>query len=140
VFSPDGVLLAMAGVKVIRLWEVTTGKERVSIPVPGGSGHVAFSPDVKSVVTGGDDKVIRLWELASGKPHCEARGMSSRSFPLPSQQTGRRSVRAGGTGRFGCGMLKLTATAVLAFNLMLAADEQADKKTTAKKELKRSQG
>jgi WD40 repeat protein len=70
VFSSDGALLATASadLKVIRLWEVGTGKELRRL-----SGHtqavrgLAFSPDGKLLASTGDKELIRLWDVTTGK-------------------------------------------------------------------------
>ncbi|HEV3262566.1 MAG TPA: sigma-70 family RNA polymerase sigma factor [Gemmataceae bacterium] len=97
-FSPDGVLLAMAGDKAVRLWEVATRKERVPITVPDGPGHVAFSPDGKALVTGGNDRTVRLWELASGKPRWAGKGHKEPIFSVAFSPDGK-TVLSGGWDR-----------------------------------------
>ncbi len=72
-FSPDGkILAAVLADKVIRLWDVATGKERDPLKGHGGDhgGKVlalAFAPDSKTLASGGMDNTVRLWEVASGK-------------------------------------------------------------------------
>jgi RNA polymerase sigma factor (sigma-70 family) len=84
-FSPDGCLLASAAgsfdeaaaarlelnvhyLGELKLWNLATGKEIASL-----QGHsqrvtcVAFCPDGKALVSGGQDGTIRLWEVATGK-------------------------------------------------------------------------
>jgi hypothetical protein len=86
-FSPDGkTLLATAGESGGTLWDLSTGKERVSLKGYGSSGgptstHVTgrtavFSPDGKLIATGrgkfgseglpGDGEVT-LWDVATGR-------------------------------------------------------------------------
>src|SRR5436305_204336 len=67
--SPDGKLLASAGGdKVVRVWDVATGKETAVL-----KGHtdcvfsLAFSPDGKLLASGGLDNKVRLWDMATGK-------------------------------------------------------------------------
>ena len=70
--SPDGRRLATGpsvGDKVARVWEVATGK-----PVSRLEGNaaavyaLAFTPDGKSVLTGGEDTTLRLYDAATGRP------------------------------------------------------------------------
>jgi RNA polymerase sigma factor (sigma-70 family) len=77
-FAPDGQVLATSGHdRVIRLWDVATGK-----PVRAWAGHkvavtsLAFSPDGRLLASGSGDPVqgrgmeahaLRLWDVATGK-------------------------------------------------------------------------
>jgi WD40 repeat protein len=64
-FSPDGKLLAVP-VGVVRLWDVAAGKElgRLSGRSPGAS-LLAFSPDGRTLATGGAGRMVQLWDVAS---------------------------------------------------------------------------
>ena len=64
-FSPDGKTLAGAGGdRVLKLWDLETGKEVAS--VAGHEGFIAslaFSPDGRTVATAGQDTLVGLFEL-----------------------------------------------------------------------------
>lgn len=94
-FSPDGKLLAVgefggdsAGVapdrpwSLLTIWDVATGRQLRRIRTLGGYGGnpVAFSPDGKSIATGGQTRVpfmktsdtveagaVQIWDVATGK-------------------------------------------------------------------------
>jgi WD40 repeat protein len=70
-FSPNGATLAaLHGYdpnERLRLWDVASGRERVTLP-PGSAGRaLAFSPDGKVLAVGRLNQPIRLWDVATGQ-------------------------------------------------------------------------
>jgi WD40 repeat protein len=75
-FTLDGKgLISAGGEPVIRLWDLTTGRELRRFEGHAGAVcSVALSPDGKILASGGDDSTICLWDVASG---CELRRWTS---------------------------------------------------------------
>lgn len=68
--SRDGKLLAsaVANGRHIRIWDVETGKERLTVPaLVNPINSVALAPDGKSVAVNCNDSIIRLYDLENGK-------------------------------------------------------------------------
>jgi RNA polymerase sigma factor (sigma-70 family) len=89
-FSPDGKTLATgSGHKMVRFWEVATGKERrrlsgTNVAGKGRFGYegserwpytLAYSPDGKRLASWGhQNDTIRVWDAATGKELAHLRG------------------------------------------------------------------
>ena len=77
--SSDGRTLASSSgtVEMIKFWDVNKGQEvRTLAGHPGGISTIVFSPDGKTLASGGDDKLIKLWDAATGR---EVRVLSGHS-------------------------------------------------------------
>ena len=68
-FSPDGRTLAGSANGLLRVWDLTTGKEIRPVPVSheGAILGTAASSDGKFVATLGDDMSVCLWDAVTGK-------------------------------------------------------------------------
>lgn len=68
VFSHDGKWLAGAGKNIIRIWDMETMQEIVVIRENVGTiKAMAFTPDDRLLVTGGEDVKLRIWDLNQKK-------------------------------------------------------------------------
>jgi WD40 repeat protein len=68
-FTRDGRTLLTSGQDaLVRMWEVSTGKEIRQIAV-GWASNFAFSPDGNTVAAAGVGASVRFWDLATGKEH-----------------------------------------------------------------------
>ncbi len=95
-FSPDSHLLAAVGGHVptgtgeVKVWQVTSGKLGRSF---GGQKallfSVAFSPDGRTLATGGGDGSLFLWELASGRQRHQFTGHESYIWSIAFSPDGR---------------------------------------------------
>lgn len=78
---PTGVIATASWDHSVRLWRAESGECVATL-----LGHefavrsVAFSPDGKCVVSGGDDEAIRVWEIASGSQVRVIRGHNNPDF------------------------------------------------------------
>ena len=103
-FSPDGKTLASGSDdNTIRLWNVDTGEtERILTGHAGefegvdngpssveGVKSVAFSPDGKTLASGGGDNVIHLWDIGTGKSKMTLVGHTHWVFSLAFSPDGK---------------------------------------------------
>jgi WD40 repeat protein len=69
--SPDGTTVAASAVLEddgpVALWDVATGKQRLTIRCKTSPDRLDFSPDGKTLVSGSARHAIRSWEVATGK-------------------------------------------------------------------------
>jgi WD40 repeat protein len=76
--SPNGQRVASVGADhSVRLWEVGTGREVLSVPTQAdGMISVVFSPDGRRIAGGGQDGAVRIYDAASGQEvtRCEGHG------------------------------------------------------------------
>lgn len=108
-FSPDGKLFALACAeqngrpevadKVVRVWDTTTGRQvhrLATLTKP--SFDIAFSPDSRSLASGGWDGEIALWDMRTGKRTTGWKsGLSSANLAFSAD--GRTLIIAGGANQ-----------------------------------------
>jgi WD40 repeat protein len=64
-FSRDSRLALTGGIAYdLKVWDVASGKQLVSIPYSSASSAV-FSPDARSIISGGS--LVYVWDVATGK-------------------------------------------------------------------------
>ena len=77
-FSPDGKLV-LAGCmdNVLRVFELSTGKERKLEGHTQQLHGAVFTPDSKRILSASYDQTVRLWDVESGKEVCRFFGHSN---------------------------------------------------------------
>ncbi len=94
-FSPDGSLLATYFRTGIILYDVSTGRTRLTLPHPSRTIAVAFSPDGRFLATGSDDYLVRLWDLRNPAQPRILPGHTSSIYGIAFSPDGRRLVSSG---------------------------------------------
>lgn len=80
-FSPDGRLAARGHGEIVTVFEVATGQNQTEL-----IGHTAavksvqFSPDGRSLISGGHDGAVRIWDLQSGKERAALVALGQEDF------------------------------------------------------------
>ncbi len=66
-FARDGRTIASgSGDRTVRLWDIETGGNILTLTIEDGVTTVAISPDTKYVAAGSLDKSVRVWDIAHG--------------------------------------------------------------------------
>ena len=105
-FSYDGKMIASVTVNELKLWDVATGKNMASL----GDGPfccAAFSPNAKTVVTGGGGigpGQVLIWDVASGKRKAELKGHERTVRSVAFAPTPKHSQRGTTVGLSGFGI------------------------------------
>ncbi len=94
-FSPDGRWLATeadtrGGYEDVQLWNAASGEETHRVSHRLGLGAVLFSPDGRTLATGGYDRTILLWEVATGRQRAALAGHQGHVYSLSFSRDGRR--------------------------------------------------
>jgi WD40 repeat protein len=100
-FSPDGQWIASgAWDKTVRLWDAATGEPCATLPHPGIVAALAYGPDGRWLVTGGDwDDRLRLWDVATASVRKEIRGPGARMRCVAVSPDGRRVATSAWDGQ-----------------------------------------
>jgi WD40 repeat protein len=101
-FSPDGRHLASAADGEVILWDAArlTEEQKPRIPpirgqVTGPNLNVAFSPDSRTLATGGAEYTVKIWEVQTGRELARLPGHGGDVYTVAFSPDGRWIASAG---------------------------------------------
>jgi WD40 repeat protein len=120
-FTSDGKTVACGiGYGAVKLWEVGTAKEQLSIDAHRARvWGLAISPDGKMLASGAWDGTIKFWDVSTGKERASVPAHDNRVYALAFTPDGKTLVSGGGA-QFKRGEVKLWDVAAI---LKLSGDK-----------------
>jgi eukaryotic-like serine/threonine-protein kinase len=95
-FSPDGKRLASAGWGgTVKVWDLATGQETVTLGRGGSVYSVTFSPDGKRLASAGTGKTVKVWDVATGQETLTLKGHTAEVWTVAFSPDGSRLASAG---------------------------------------------
>jgi WD40 repeat protein len=93
-FSPDGLHLAgwsdTRGKGEVKVWEVDSGKEVLSLQHADRVSDVAFSPDGRQLAAATRDRLVRVWDSRSGQTVLTLFGHTDQVYSVAYSRDGTR--------------------------------------------------
>lgn len=94
-FSPGGQFLASDWRDEVKVWDITTGKEVLTLKGHTGAVcGVAFSPDGKRLATASFDKAVRIWDAKTGEEISTLKGHTDSVLSVAYGLGGKRLASA----------------------------------------------
>lgn len=97
-FNHNGMRLATAGWRLVKLWDIAGGREVFSLRDTDTLNGVAFSPDGKRLATAGENKTAKIWDADTGREVLALKHEAA-VFNLAFSPDGTRLATAGADGK-----------------------------------------
>lgn len=97
-FNHNGMRLATAGSRLVKVWDTVSGREVLSLRDTDTVNSIAFSPDGKRLATAGANKTAKLWDADTGR-EVLVLSHDSAVFELVFGPDGTRLATAGADGK-----------------------------------------